>query len=517
MLAFTTAAVVAAAALVPSSSAWKILTVATIVPPSTGAGAARVVVSSGLRNLGNTCYLNAQLQCAFHIPLVRELVLTGGHCRSVECDGNNPTSSLEHQHQPRQENEALGNNNDVNDSGTTRIVAADTGSDDGVTDDPTTSEPQEQPKQTPPSPGLLALQQVFREMLQTASVSKDPHEPHRHDGPPVAPRVLAVALGIPVMEQQDSQEFWKLFLPALQLPALTQLYQGTMEDYIVALDGTNRQRRRPEQFLDLSLNVHADKPTVLTSLQFLFGKPELLSVAEGNGWRPEKGADKVDAHKGLSIRPQGLPPILQLHLKRFHYDWNRNVMEKLNNPVRFTRELDLSSLIVKDDNGDVGGEDDFNNENDDDADKKDGRLIYELQSVVVHVGEFGVGHYYAYVRPKIDEDVWYRFNDDIVTPVSFEEVVADATGGRVKLGGGGGENDPVIAASDSSKSNRKGTSLINQIRQFFSFPKSVESSSYGFGGSTSNAYVFQYVQRSAVPELYNHHHGRADKGTQKPH
>ena len=28
----------------------------------------KVVVSGGLVNLGNTCYLNAQLECAYHIP-----------------------------------------------------------------------------------------------------------------------------------------------------------------------------------------------------------------------------------------------------------------------------------------------------------------------------------------------------------------------------------------------------------------------------------------------------------------
>merc|ERR1712241_1023554 len=55
--------------------------------------------------------------------------------------------------------------------------------------------------------------------------------------------------------------------------------------------------------------------------------------------------------------------------------------------------------------------------------------IYDLQSIIIHKGEFGSGHYYSYVRPNIRTDEWYRINDEIVTHVSYEEVIADAFGG----------------------------------------------------------------------------------------
>ena len=80
------------------------------------------------------------------------------------------------------------------------------------------------------------------------------------------------------------------------------------------------------------------------SLKNSFGEPELLSEAEGNGWRPEKGADKVDAHKGASLIAKGLPPVLQCHLKRFNYDWQTDTMTKLNNRFDFPDVLDLSDL-----------------------------------------------------------------------------------------------------------------------------------------------------------------------------
>ena len=294
------------------------------------------------------------------------------------------------------------------------------------------------------------MRHVFTDMLQSAT----------GNNVPVSPRVLTVTLGIPVLEQQDSQEFWKLLLPALQKPDLTKLYSGTLEDYIVAMDGSGRERRREEAYLDLSLDLFTDgeKSSVLSSLKKQFGEAEILSVAEGNGWRPAKGADKVDAKKGYSLLQKALPSILQLHLKRFNYDWNRDMMEKLNDPFHFPLELDLSQVSA-------GSNEELE------------APIYDLQSVVIHMGEFGVGHYYAYVRPNIKSNSWYRFNDDVVTEVSFAEVIADATGGKV-----------------CGSASKKG--ILGKLLGVFQGP------SFGYGGRTSNAYVLQYVRRADIPELY---------------
>jgi ubiquitin carboxyl-terminal hydrolase 7 len=358
---------------------------------------ASFVVSSGLQNLGNTCYLNAQLQCAFHIPLVRSLV----------------TSALA-----------------------------------PATDDSTASTD---------SAALQAVRRLFLDMEQ--SVDR-----------PVAPRHLCTTLGIPVLQQQDSQEFWKLLLPALQLPVLTDLYQGAYEDYIVALDGSGREKRREEAFLDLSLDVST--PSVQTSLAQLFGEPELLSCAEGNGWRPEKGADKVDAHKGTLLRSQGLPPILQLHLKRFHFDWMTETTSKINDPLAFPEVLDLSTIC-----------EDTKHDDDDDDKLENENVVYDLQAVVIHAGTYGAGHYYAYVRPNVQSDVWYRFNDNVVEEVDLKDVLCDGYGGRLQI---------------DSPSEKKGGFLAKVLRFF----QPLQGSSYGYGGSTSNAYVLQYVRRSDIPFLY---------------
>lgn len=228
-----------------------------------------VVVSGGLDNLGNTCYLNAQLECAYHIPKVRNCILV-----------NEEEGGEEH----------------------------------------------------PNTAARLSLQNVFEVMYEASQ---------RGNGnilltPSSSTRTLCHGLGINVYEQQDSQEFWKLLLPELQHSTLTELYKGHFESYIVALDGSGREKRRQETFFDISLEV-SDFDHIHDSLENRFKSGETLSVKDGNGWRPEKGADKVDALKGYTLHAAGLPDVLQLHLMRFKYDMMSGEMSKINDRFIFPK------------------------------------------------------------------------------------------------------------------------------------------------------------------------------------
>lgn len=208
----------------------------------------------------------------------------------------------------------------------------------------------------------------------------------------------------------------------------------------------------------------------MEGLKDCFGSPELLSEKEGNGWRPEKGADKVDALKGSLLKVQGLPPILQLHLKRFNYDWQTDRMSKINDRCIFPKELDLSTVC------------------DDIQENEKPAAKYILQSIVIHVGEYGAGHYYAYVRPDVRINDWYRFNDHIVEKVAYEDVIADAYGGR----------NPGAVKSNKILRSRGPRCLVHRITSAFR-----RRDCFGYGGKTSNAYIIQYVRECDIATLYS--------------
>ena len=117
-----------------------------------------------------------------------------------------------------------------------------------------------------------------------------------------------------------------------------------------------------------------------------------------------------------------------------------------------------------------------------DDDKDD--AMYTLHSIVVHKGEFGSGHYYSYIRPDITKNIWFKYDDDRVSYVSFQQV-QDSFGDSSSL---------ITTTRNNSWNPRKGlsqwfqgfTSLIGNQKQ-----------------DKSSAYVLQYVKKKDIPFLWN--------------
>mmetsp|Transcript_1752 Transcript_1752/g.3749 ORF Transcript_1752/g.3749 Transcript_1752/m.3749 type:complete len:784 (-) Transcript_1752:58-2409(-) len=540
------------------SQDWTIDSVLQIIPRGGGSGHGhddqeRETKSyAGLVNLGNTCYLNAQLQCAYHVPYLRQLVKNAKEKVvevevdvevEVEVDDDDDAEGEKEEGGNEVLDENLALNCDSAEEGGTQ---AETIEAESVVpeqeNDPEESreddEPVQQPKKktiikkemkeeiVPISNALQALKITFHSLTKS----------QRSSG---STSILCRTLGLNPYLQQDGQEFWKLFMPELDHDELGKLYSGYFEDYVreivdddvdPSLESESemtedeeekkeeystlreeegavnkaRERVRIEPFLDLSIPVaEGTGGSVESTLREMFTEPEILRESEGNGWRPSKGADKVDAFKGSSLKRAGLPSLLQLHLKRFKFDWETEETSKINDCCSFPLELDLSDISEADEGDKIVESDD---------------AIYDLQSIVIHRGEYGSGHYYSYVRPDIRQNEWYRFDDELVTRVDYSDVIADAYGGSrrtrrkrsrtdsVELEGTG-DNAPV-------KRQRRRQGLFQRIFSFFGLFRRVTTmigssnasggggGSFGYGGRSSNAYMIQYARRSDIPKLY---------------
>ncbi|KAF2296236.1 hypothetical protein GH714_036979 [Hevea brasiliensis] len=117
-----------------------------------------------------------------------------------------------------------------------------------------------------------------------------------------------------------------------------------------------------------------------------------------------------DARKGVLFID--FPPVLQLQLKRFEYDFMRDTMVKINDRYEFPLQLDLD----REDGKYLSPEAD-----------RSVRNLYMLHSVLVHSGGVHGGHYYAYIRPTL-ADQWFKFDDERVTKEDVKRALEEQYG-----------------------------------------------------------------------------------------
>ncbi|CAD8101453.1 unnamed protein product [Paramecium primaurelia] len=59
---------------------------------------------------------------------------------------------------------------------------------------------------------------------------------------------------------------------------------------------------------------------------------------------------------------------------------------------------------------------------------KSDQNMYNLTAVLMHDGGATSGHYYCYILDKNDYKTWYKCNDSLITKVDYAQVIKDATG-----------------------------------------------------------------------------------------
>jgi ubiquitin carboxyl-terminal hydrolase 7 len=193
---------------------------------------------------------------------------------------------------------------------------------------------------------------------------------------------------------------------------LPDLFVGKTKTYISCIN-VDYESSRVEDFWDIQLNVRGNK-----TLDDSFKDYIQVETLEGEN-KYEAGAPYglQDAKKGVIF--ESFPPVLHLHLKRFEYDLNLDMMAKVNDLHTFPMEFDAAPYLSKG------------------ADMSES-WVYQLHGVLVHSGNLDAGHYYAFLKPTKDGH-WYRFDDDRVNRATDKEVLDENYGdSQQRTNGSGG-------------------------------------------------------------------------------
>ena len=315
---------------------------------------------AGLANLGNTCFLNAVLQCLTHTPALAHFALQGEHEKFKTTRGGSGGVDDE---------TAAGGFNALYELGE-HIVRALNSS--GRTIAPIAF-----------VKNLRALSKTFRKGRQ-----EDAHEfvrclldaMHKRCVDVVKPKLK------PNSPRSETTFVWKVFGGKLRSQVNCKTCGRNSETF--------------DSFLDVSLDVVRCK-SVLGAFK-AFTVPEVLDddnkyKCEGNSGNAKPHLSK--ASKQFTVNEP--PNVLALQLKRFAYvPFGRG---KLSHFVEYPLELDITPYIS------------------DERPNSSGDAVYDLFAVLVHAGNSSnSGHYYCFV--KAATGTWVEMDDDVVSPVS-EKIV----------------------------------------------------------------------------------------------
>ena len=217
-----------------------------------------------------------------------------------------------------------------------------------------------------------------------------------------------------VFEQQDVQELSRKLMEMLETKmkgtrvenVLPDLFSGKLRTFVKCIS-VNYESSRIEDFWDIQLNVSG-----LENLENSFGDYIQVEKLEGeNQYYAGEEHKHQDANKGVIFT--SFPDVLHLQLKRFQYDFERDVMTKVNDRWEYPETFDASPFLSSD------------------ADRSES-WEYQLHGVLVHVGDLNAGHYYAFIKPQ--KNGWfYKFDDDKVTKARKAEVLEDNFGGKYRF------------------------------------------------------------------------------------
>ncbi|KAJ6525652.1 hypothetical protein B0H19DRAFT_585928 [Mycena capillaripes] len=223
------------------------------------------------------------------------------------------------------------------------------------------------------------------------------------------PTKLVESLELRTTEQQDAQEFSKLFMSHLDAefkkqsnPALKSLvtdqFQGK-QVYGTICSSCKFVSARDTDFLEIEINFK-NNAKLEDSIADLLQQEQLTG---DNQYLCSKCESLQDATRYTEL--ESLPPVLHFSLLRFVYDLSTMERRKSKYSISFPLTIDMTRFL--------GNADDRNSA----STKKSEGNIYELRGVLLHKGKSAYhGHYEAQVFDATKKS-WFQFNDETVTKI----------------------------------------------------------------------------------------------------
>ena len=213
-----------------------------------------------------------------------------------------------------------------------------------------------------------------------------------------------------VRTQNDAEEFLRVFLDFFNNKLQNTKFSKKILDYF-GVDThtiiTNTQENSVHFFDEYSDTILFQSLTI-KNFKNIYDSldyeccPQMLT---GNNKYDSALYGKQDAI--LTQQFTKFPKILLFHLKRFEITEELNI-KKINSRFEFYDKINLEKYLSKKENCLYSPR-------------------YELHGVIVHRGSANSGHYYAYLRPTI-ENKWFKFNDSFVSETSSFDAIENNYG-----------------------------------------------------------------------------------------